>query len=109
MKFVPSVSFPYNTEDNGNLLNFLQTDEDEEAYYDISACVGKTKLFGYADIINSEIESTYHKPVKLLFQIASVSECNMNWGDDGVLYFWIYEDDLKERRFDKCWCVMQSY
>ena len=55
------------------------------------------------------METTYNKSVKLLFQAASAGECDMSWGDAGMLYFWIYEEDLKNLNFDKCWCVMQSY
>ena len=29
------------------------------------------------------------------------------WGDAGTLYFWIRKDDLKNKRFDKCWFISQ--
>lgn len=29
------------------------------------------------------------------------------WGDCGMLYFWIREQDLKAARFDNCWMVLQ--
>ena len=45
----------------------------------------------------------------LLLQIDSIEECNMNWGDVGNLNFWINAADLENRRFDRVWCVMQSY
>jgi uncharacterized protein YwqG len=31
------------------------------------------------------------------------------WGDSGMLYYWIRDDDLAARRFDRAWCVMQCY
>ncbi|AUZ04225.1 hypothetical protein ADP71_04280 [Vitreoscilla sp. C1] len=46
----------------------------------------------------------------LLLQLDSNDkECGMMWGDCGVLYFWIREQDLAQRRFEKCWCVMQCF
>jgi uncharacterized protein YwqG len=44
---------------------------------------------------------------KLLLQIDSNDECNMMWGDMGRIYFWIKEEDLQARRFEKCWVSMQ--
>jgi uncharacterized protein YwqG len=45
----------------------------------------------------------------LLLQIDSIEECGMNWGDLGVLYFWISVEDLQTSRFDRVWCTLQSY
>ncbi len=44
---------------------------------------------------------------QLLFQLASEDEAAMMWGDVGCLYFWIHEQDLKERRFEKVWMILQ--
>ena len=45
---------------------------------------------------------------RLLAQFDSETEySNMMWGDLGRLYFWIKEQDLKERRFENCWMIMQ--
>jgi uncharacterized protein YwqG len=44
---------------------------------------------------------------RLLFQLASEDEAAMMWGDVGCLYFWIHERDLKERRFEKVWMILQ--
>lgn len=29
------------------------------------------------------------------------------WGDCGMLYFWIRQQDLEARRFDRTWCILQ--
>ncbi|KEK24178.1 YwqG family protein [Bacillus gaemokensis] len=46
----------------------------------------------------------------LLFQIDSdYKNCNMMWGDLGMLYFCIENDDLKHRRFEKTCCLLQTF
>jgi uncharacterized protein YwqG len=44
---------------------------------------------------------------RLLLQIDSDDETGMQWSDNGMLYFWIKKDDLKNRAFDKCWFALQ--
>ena len=44
-----------------------------------------------------------------LMQVASDDKARMNWGDGGMLYFWIRDSDLKAARFDKVWMVVQCY
>jgi uncharacterized protein YwqG len=46
---------------------------------------------------------------QLLFQLDSENEAQMMWGDVGKLYFWIKEEDLKSRRFDKTWLMLQCH
>lgn len=46
---------------------------------------------------------------QLLFQIASNEETEMQWGDEGTLYFWIRTEDLEAGRFEKAWQILQSY
>jgi uncharacterized protein YwqG len=46
----------------------------------------------------------------LLFQVDSDEEnLEMMWGDVGMLYFCILTEDLKKRRFEEAWCVMQCH
>ncbi len=44
---------------------------------------------------------------RLLLQVDSEDEYGMMWGDLGRLYFMIHKDDLKARRFEKCWMTLQ--
>ncbi len=45
---------------------------------------------------------------RLLFQLDSDFDATgMMWGDVGRLYFWIREQDLRERRFADVWMVLQ--
>lgn len=43
----------------------------------------------------------------LLFQCDSDDNVGWMWGDGGRLYFWIMEADLKIRRFDRVWMILQ--
>lgn len=43
----------------------------------------------------------------LLMQVESNEDLGMMWGDMGRLYLWINDEDLKERRFDKTWLILQ--
>jgi uncharacterized protein YwqG len=31
----------------------------------------------------------------------------MMWGDAGCLYYWIRAEDLRARRFDRAWMILQ--
>ena len=44
---------------------------------------------------------------RLLLQVPSVDAADMMWGDVGYLYYWIREDDLGARRFDRAWMILQ--
>ncbi|KFN03114.1 DUF1963 domain-containing protein [Bacillus clarus] len=45
----------------------------------------------------------------LLFQIDSdYKNCNMMWGDLGMLYFCIGNEDLKNQRFENTCCILQT-
>ncbi len=45
---------------------------------------------------------------QLLLQIDTDERIGMRWGDAGMIYFWITGSDLKARRFDRTWLVLQS-
>ena len=44
---------------------------------------------------------------RLLLQVPSIEEAGMMWGDLGCLYVWIRDEDLRERRFERCWTILQ--
>lgn len=43
----------------------------------------------------------------LLLELDTDDDAGMMWGDCGKLYFWIRRDDLKNKRFDKSWMILQ--
>lgn len=110
------------------------SDKEQDVYLELSSPEGETnKLLGHSDNIQGPMEeecqlvtnglfcgdsSGYDDPRatalrkdsdrwRLLFQIDSIDIAEMMWGDAGRLYFWIREDDLKKKAFDKTWFVLQ--
>ncbi|HMR91366.1 MAG TPA: YwqG family protein [Chitinophagaceae bacterium] len=130
--FEPSVSLPY---PDKNYLTERMTEEEinkyDNAIWD-EIYHRSTKLLGYADAsgdmelgceLIAQGQSAYHIPAGkdgielakqaadwlLLFQVDSDErESGMMWGDGGRLYFWIKMDDLRNKRFDRCWVILQS-
>jgi uncharacterized protein YwqG len=45
---------------------------------------------------------------ELLLQIDTDERIGMRWGDAGMIYYWITGTDLRARRFDDTWLVLQS-
>jgi uncharacterized protein YwqG len=46
---------------------------------------------------------------RLLLQLDSDDEADMMWGDAGMLYFWIREQDARARDFSNVWMILQCY
>ncbi|QDA59543.1 YwqG family protein [Hymenobacter jejuensis] len=115
-------------------MKFLSREEGD-IYWDIMNEGEVNKILGYADPIQNDMElecelvinglycgdsSGYDDPRakglepnainwRLLLQVDSNEDCEMMWGDSGRLYFWIREEDLRARNFDKSWFILQSY
>ena len=47
----------------------------------------------------------------LLFQMSTIEtdDYELMFGDSGSVYFWIRKEDLRERRFDKAWLILQCF
>ena len=121
---------------DSDILGDTELPEDEEdAYFDWmeereGSC---NKLLGHSDNIQDGMElecefvangiycgdpSGYEKAKamgldknaarwSLLMQVESNEELGMMWGDLGRLYLWIPDEDLKAKRFEKTWLVLQ--
>ena len=46
---------------------------------------------------------------QLLLQIDSDDHMGTVWGDCGRVYYWIRQQDLRDRDFGKAWLVLQCY
>ena len=44
---------------------------------------------------------------RLLLQIDSDDEAGMMWGDSGILYFWVREQDARAGDFSRVWTILQ--
>jgi len=72
------------------------------------------KLLGWADTIQEDMAQTCSKIAggrdwRLLVQMDSDPSVGLSWGDGGRLYFWIRQQDLAARRFDRCWAILQCH
>ena len=45
---------------------------------------------------------------QLLLQIDTDAEANMEWANNGMLYYWITASDLHEKHFANTWLILQS-
>jgi uncharacterized protein YwqG len=48
------------------------------------------------------------KDWQLLLQVDSDEHAGMRWASNGMLYYWIKQEDLQACRFDQTWLVLQS-
>lgn len=121
--------------------NIASDDYDFDEYCDFTdalRCEDEpiTKLLGWADVIQSEMESECALVTKgfylggtdeipqaardeaehsaqndwlLLFQMDTIErgDFELMFGDGGRIYFWITKDDLAARRFDRAWLILQ--
>lgn len=61
---------------------------------------------GYGSKKGKELRQNYHR-WNLLLQIDSHEELGMMWGDLGRVYLWITDEDLKAKKFDQTWIILQ--
>ncbi|MGZ6387521.1 MAG: DUF1963 domain-containing protein, partial [Ktedonobacteraceae bacterium] len=45
---------------------------------------------------------------QLLLQIDTDEDIGMQWGNTGMIYYWLQASDLKKSDFDNAWLVLQS-
>lgn len=130
IKYTQEISLPSRQSD---LLNFL-TKEEQDKFFDIFESEWNiNKILGYADEVQNEMElecelvtnglycgdqTGYNDPRlgeleknkgewRLLLQVDSNDVADMMWGDVGRIYFWIKKTNLREKRFENAWFILQ--
>ncbi|HDX9589115.1 TPA: DUF1963 domain-containing protein [Bacillus pseudomycoides] len=100
--------FIENEDDSDRFLQLLE--ELIPDHYDNHQILGipfsvQTEVFEEAQ----EYMNVHHSEMTLLFQVDSDEQhLNMMWGDMGMLYFCIANEDIKQRRFENACCILQS-
>jgi len=46
---------------------------------------------------------------RLILQLDTDKRAGWMWGDGGKIYVWMREQDVRARRFDRCWTILQCY
>jgi len=78
-------------------------------------CFGYPNIVQPVDMIEESMnallpEKTEYSDWQLLFQIDSdTTNADTLWADNGRLYFWTLKQDMKKRRFDRTWLILQAY
>ncbi|MBU1244636.1 DUF1963 domain-containing protein [Myxococcota bacterium] len=114
--------------DDEDYAAFLRSKEDTDATLE-SRILGHPQLIQNGMQLECQLASNgiyvggpegYHDPHvaelkraaadwRLLLQLDSHEDQGMMWGDSGRLYFWIREQDLRAKRFDRAWLILQCY
>ena len=123
---------------HADMYDFEVYDEQLEKFGYVQEERNRSKLLGYADIIQNDMlaecesvtNGTYYggipvklredqrktflencKQWKLLLQMDTVCQENFElmFGDCGHIYYYIKENDLADMNFDNCWLILQCY
>lgn len=86
-------------------------EEIEALYRELAAGMGpavdRHRMFGWPDTVQTIGEAGDGSWV-LLLQVSSGDLAGWEWGDCGLLHFWIRRQDLAAGRFDRVWAAEQS-
>ncbi len=91
------------------LLGYPNQIQDDMQY--TCVLISNGRKYGYPieehDPQRKQFEKEYDQ-WQLLLQIDSDDNTKMEWGDVGRIYFWIKKEDLLNKKFEKCWILMQD-
>lgn len=96
------------SETNHHFLGYSQNIQGDMQIQAQLVSNGITDGSNLADPRRAELEAGASEWV-LLLQLDSDPSAGLNWGDGGMLYFWIPRQDLRDKKFDRVWAVLQSY
>lgn len=74
-------------------------------------CAGVTRGISFGDGTAQVSDETRTQAAqwRLLLQLDTDDSLGVMWGDSGRIYFWMREEDLRSRAFDRAWCILQCY
>ena len=128
VEFSSEVTLPLRPEIFGYSANWTQTEHDAYETLMASELGIHHRLLGHADAIQDDMhvqacllangqplntpptEEILRQSLEwvLLFQCDTDANTGMLWGNNGRLYFWIYQQALKNCEFDHTWMILQS-
>ncbi len=88
--------------------HFLGYSENIQNDMQIQAQLVTNGVTDKADPRRADMEASAAEWV-LLLQLDSDPSANLMWGDSGMLYFWIPRQDLRDRKFDRVWAILQCF
>jgi len=120
-----------------SLSKFELSEEEHDRYWEIKEEFDdvQNKILGHSNVIQNGMElecelvtnglycgnsSGYENPKRkeleknidnwnLLLQIDTNEDIDMMWGDDGRIYLWITDENLKNKKFENSWLILQCY
>ena len=137
LSYSPVRELPDIAEQRFGLVDFDEYEQACRRYGCTMNESSSTKLLGYADLIQGDITyeceavsrgincggasdmltqserddiQAHASDWVLLAQFDGIYDgygYELEWGDDGCIYFYIKKEDLRRRDFSKCWCVLQ--
>ncbi len=91
----------------GGHPHWIQSDAREEAA--IVRAGGSAATPEAISETRARLDAVAAKVWRLLWQIDTDDEAGFMWGDGGRLYLLARDEDLRARRFDRVWLVLQCY
>lgn len=82
----------------------VQADEMEQACQSVTR---QLRQSGAATSLADDVSSS--DDWRLLLQVDTDQDAGMMWGDTGILYFWVREQDARAGDFSKIWTILQCH
>lgn len=101
----PPIDFWSDMNEGSHLLG--HADKLQE-FLELEAESAHRTIKGVSEALSAADEARAFNEWRLLFQLADEKGAEMEWGDGGYLYFMIRANDLRDQRFDRVVCLLQT-
>jgi uncharacterized protein YwqG len=88
------------------LGNVVELQAEEEKFIALQRRYPGRYILRDGHVTHAEELAARLRDLVLLFTAASGSEAEIQWGDGGLVYFWMMRDDLASGRWDAVWATM---